>query len=152
MALGHLIACAGAWRGHNVLQDPHTGRPDDSPATAVVTPLLDGRFVRLDYTWRYQDRDQAGSLLVGYQPKADLVTTHWIDSWHMGTAVMACEGAAEEDGSLFVRGTYAVPEGPDWGWRTVLTPRRRQSLRMVMHNIAPDGQEWLAVEALFTPA
>lgn len=151
MALGNLIACAGSWRGRSVLQDPHSGLPDDSPATAVVRPILSGRFVRLDYTWMYQEREQQGSLLFGYQPSKDLITAHWIDSWHMGTVVMACEGASEDDGSLFVLGTYSSPEGPDWGWRTVISPRRNQSLRVVMHNIAPDGQEWLAVQAEYTP-
>ena len=52
--LDSLAACAGNWRGVNTLQDPETNRPDDSPGSATVTPVLGGRFVRVDYTWSYR--------------------------------------------------------------------------------------------------
>lgn len=62
----------------------------ESPSTAVITPLLGGRFARLDYTWSYRGSPQEGSLLVGYRPDAEVVTAHCIDTWHMGHEVMAC--------------------------------------------------------------
>jgi hypothetical protein len=37
-----LAACAGSWRGANTLQDPNTGRPEESPSTVTVTPVLGG--------------------------------------------------------------------------------------------------------------
>jgi hypothetical protein len=46
-----LVAGAGSWRGENTLQDPHTGKPEESPSTLTVTPVLGGRFVRIDHTW-----------------------------------------------------------------------------------------------------
>lgn len=149
-ALENLIACAGSWRGTNRLQDPNTGRPEDSAATASISPLLAGRFVRLDYTWGYQGKPQEGSFLIGFDPKTDRVSAHWIDSWHNSYPVMACTGSAGVDGAIDVRGTYPAPPGPDWGWRTVITPDPAGTLRIVMHNIWPDGREELAVEAQFT--
>jgi len=92
--LSKLGQCVGAWRGVNRLQDPHTGAPDDSAGAVAVTTLLEGRFVRMDYTWAYQGTDQEGSLLIGYQSDRARVTVHWIDSWHMSDGVMPCEGGS----------------------------------------------------------
>ena len=150
--LDGLLACAGTWRGSNILHDPHTNSPQNSPSTMDVTPVLNGTFVRIDYTWRYQDKPQEGSMIVGYQPEAEVVTTHWIDTWHMGTRVMACQGPAGANGEISVLGSYAASPGPDWGWRIVIAPEAGRELRLVMFNVAPDGTEELAVEADYAPA
>ena len=42
--LDGLAASAGSWEGTNTLQDPHSNMPDDSSSTAIVTPVLGGRF------------------------------------------------------------------------------------------------------------
>jgi hypothetical protein len=68
----------------------------------------------------------------------------------MGDKVMACRGAVSNRGEISVLGSYAAPTGPDWGWRIVITPDEGQSLRIVMFNISPDGQEELAVETDYT--
>jgi len=148
--LQQFAAYTGRWQGNNKLQDPLTNSPEDSPATATLTTLLGGRFLRLDYTWVYQDAPQEGSLLLGYDADAVQVTAHWIDSWHMGDKVMACKGSATSAGEISVRGSYAAPPGPDWGWRITITPHQGQRLQMVMNNIWPEGKEELAVEADYT--
>ena len=152
MPLALLAACAGRWRGTNTLHDPHTGRPVDTPGTLAVTPVLGGRFVRLDYTWSYDGRPQEGSLLAGFQHEAEVATAHWIDSWHMGEQVMALAGRARADGALAVLGSYAAPEGPDWGWRIEVAPAPGRALRLTMHNLSPGGAEAPAVEAVYEPA
>lgn len=146
-----LKACAGSWRGTSTLHET-PDKSEDSSSTATVTPILGGRFVRLDYTWGYQGAPQEGSLLIGYDKKAGNVTAHWIDSWHMSNKVMACEGMAGDGDELSIRGSYAAPPGPDWGWRTTITADPRRALRMVMYNISPEGQEDLAVQASYTRA
>ena len=128
---------------------------DESPAGAEVTAILGGRFVRLDYTWAYQENPQEGSLLVGYRSGPGMVTAHWIDTWHMGDSVMSCHGTVDAGGAIDVRGTYAAGPGVDWGWRIVLTPVDGQALRLVMYNInptGPDDVEELAVEVDYTRA
>jgi hypothetical protein len=55
-ALDRLIACAGNWSGTNRLQVSETELPEDSPSTAIVTSVLAGRFVRIDYTWAYGEK------------------------------------------------------------------------------------------------
>ena len=148
-ALERLAACAGRWRGSNRLHDPHTGKPEDSASTAVLAELLGGRFVRLDYTWSYRGVPQEGSLLIGRQAARGKATAHWIDSWHMSDGVMACEGTVDPDGGIDVRGSYAAPPGPDWGWRILLRPAGGATLQLVMYNVTPDGREELAVEAKY---
>jgi hypothetical protein len=63
-ALEGLTACAGNRRVTNTLQDPKAGHLEESPSTIRVTPILTGRFSRVDYTWGYRGRPQEGSLLV----------------------------------------------------------------------------------------
>ena len=57
---------------------------------------------------------------------------------------MVCAGSMDDDGVIDVRGSYAVPPGPDWGWRTVIEPAGKDSLEIVMYNISPGGEETLA--------
>ncbi len=68
---------------------------------------------------------------------------------------MLCEGDIQPDGAARVKGSYAAPPGPDWGWRITIkppinAPGSGESFRMTMHNITPDGEEMLAVEAAYT--
>jgi hypothetical protein len=63
---------------------------------------------------------------------------------------MTCQGASEENHSMSVKGSYAAPPGPDWGWRIVIHSPDEQNLHMVMYNSTPEGQEDLAVEAKYT--
>src|SRR3954464_6770133 len=99
-----LTAAAGQWLGTNTLQDPNTGKPEESPSTVTVTPVLGGRFVRLDYTWGYQGNPQEGSLLVGFDPKTAEVSGHWIDTWHMGRKGMDLLGTGH--GTIAIKGSY----------------------------------------------
>ena len=146
---GKLVDSAGNWTGENRLHDQNTGSPQNSSSTARVTPVLGGRFLRLDYTWTYRDKPQEGSLLVGGEEGARTATAHWIDTWHMSHAGMACAGRVRDDGGIDVRGTYAAPPGPDWGWRIEVSPGKGETLRIVMFNITPDGREEPAVEASY---
>src|SRR5262249_36675781 len=142
-ALEGLTTCAGSWRGTNTLQDPNTGRPEESASTLTVTPVLGGRFVRLDYTWGYQGRPQEGSLLVGFDPKTGEVSGHWIDTWHMGRIALVCLGSSLAEGKISVRGSYAAPPGSDWGWR-IETTTSDDTVRITHTNIDADGNEDLA--------
>jgi len=141
---------AGQWHGTSMLQDPSNNLKDESTTTATITSILGGRFVRFDYTWAYNDKPQEGSFLIGLVRATSVLTVHWIDSFHMSDVVMACTGTIDEAGTIDVRGSYAAPPEPDWGWRTVFT-LASDSIRMVMFNIWPDGKEEMAVEAVYRP-
>lgn len=142
---------AGHWQGPYLLQDPSNNLKNESSSTASVMPILGGRFVRFDYTWAYNGKPQEGSILIGHVRATGVLTAHWIDSFHMSDVVMACQGTIDEVGTIDVRGSYAAPPGPDWGWRTVFT-LVPDSIRMVMFNIWPEEKEELAVEAVYRRA
>jgi hypothetical protein len=61
------------------------------------------------------------------------------------------EGGQPQEGLLVVRnaalGSYAAPEGPDWGWRIVIGSDGPDELHLLMYNIAPDGGVYPAVES-----
>lgn len=141
--LAFLHDLAGDWNGTNSLWLEPGDPPMESPATALVALVGRGKFVRIDYTWRYKDKPQEGSWLIG--TGGEEIVAVWIDSWHMGHAMMQCRGSATPTG-IDVHGSYAAPPGPDWGWRTVLGRDEDGALRMTMYNISPEGEEMLAVD------
>ena len=149
-----LAALAGKWTARYRLFLPPSP-PFDCDSVAAIVPALGGSFVRIDYTWAHEGKTQEGMLLLGHDPKAGTTSAVWIDSWHMGNQFMTCRGASPDGGRVEVRGSYAAPPGPDWGWRTVIERVDRASFRLTMYNVTPDGQEELAVEAhyrsLFPP-
>jgi hypothetical protein len=154
-SLDGLAALAGTWQATYELRgDPSFD--SDTPSTATVTPVLGGRFVRIDYTWDETDflqeaGPQAGSLLTGFEPEPapGTATVVWIDSWHNGRRIMVCPGVLLDSGGVDVRGTYpGGPGDPDWGWRTVIEPAR-DGWTMTMFNVTPDGEEALAVSAAY---
>jgi hypothetical protein len=150
--LDALSACVGTWRGTSTLQDPHAGVASESPSTASVSATPGG--ARLDYAWSYQGRPQEGSILFGADGEAGAVTARWTDTWHTGNQPMACSGPKPGGATLSVRGTYAAPPGPDWGWRIDVIAVG-DKLRIVMHNVWPreqGGKEELAVEAIYERA
>jgi hypothetical protein len=98
-----------------------------------------GRFARIDYAWGDREKPEDGSILFGRDRDRGVVTALWVDSWHMSDKVMACECPSTVTGSLDVRGSYAAPPGPDWGWRTVVETAEEDALRMLMYNVSPDG-------------
>jgi hypothetical protein len=148
--LASLISAAGTWRATYALRDPANALSCDSESLATLTPVLGGRFVRLDYTWAFQGAPQEGSLLIGVEQAAGVATVAWIDSFHNGDRLMPCTGTADA-GGVDVRGTYPAPPGPDWGWRTRLSAAPGL-LSMVMFNVTPDGHEDLAVDAQYRRA
>ena len=147
-ALDGLLAAAGAWQGQSTLQDPHNNINEDSQSRLTVSPLLAGRFIRIDYDWAYKGKPQEGMLLLGFDQEANVVTGHWIDSWHQSNKVMVLAGKPTRP-TISIRGSYAAPPGPDWGWKIEITPDRDQSLRLAMFNIWPEGKEELAVAAQY---
>lgn len=147
-----LVECDGEWHGINRLYVDPKGRPDESDSRLCITPLLGKSFLRIDQTWSYQGKPQEGSMLVGFDIDAQKVSLHWIDTFHMGRKVMTCSGAAGQDQSIDVLGSYAAPPGPDWGWRITITASGKHKLEIRMFNIEPDRSEMLAVEASYTRA
>jgi hypothetical protein len=137
----------GSWRGNSRLIQH--GQPERaSESELAVTPVVLGRFVRVDYTWAYMGKGQEGSLLLGFDSSRAVVEAAWVDSWHMGEKMMICPGEVRGDGGVSVLGSYAAPPGADWGWRIEIGPEGG-GLVMRMFNISPEGKGELAVEGVY---
>jgi Protein of unknown function (DUF1579) len=145
MILARFGRLTGRWQGSYRLIVEPSGPVRVSESSATFTPV-EGGLTRIDYTWDFEGTPQEGSLLLGYDKPRQVFTADWTDSWHMSDKPMKSEGPASSE-SVDVRGSYSAPPGPDWGWRTVIETAGADSFRMVMHNVSPDGQEYLAVDA-----
>ena len=147
-----LAPLVGNWSGTNHLWffpgDPvHT-----SETTLKVSWVAQGQFMLLQYTWTFDGAPQDGVLLLG-QASGETVQVRWIDSFHTQEKFMSFEQPAGEPagepGAVTVKGSYAAPSGPDWGWQIAIAPQDNQ-FQIIMHNITPDGEAFLAVEATYT--
>ncbi len=122
----------------------------ESAVTATVTLAAQGRFLHIAYTW-YEGGPQDGVLLIGQAAESDQVKAGWVDSWHNGDNLMDCVGSLTAENAFSVRGSYPAPPGPDWGWRLVVKPEfGAEAWSLRMYNITPEGDEFLAVEAVFS--
>ena len=145
--LAKLAALTGEWTAtYKLFLEPPTSF--ESATSATVTSVLDGRFVRIDYTWSHDGNTNAGSLLVGHEKATGIATIVWIDNWHNSDKMLISTGKVDEGGAVDVRGSYPAPTGPDWGWRTRLETTDT-GWAMLMFNITPDGEEYPAVDARY---
>ncbi len=139
-----LVSLVGHWSGTYKLWLDPSAPERECASTAQVECVGGDRFLSLRYTWSFDGKPQEGLLLLGHQ-KEGAVQAPWIDSWHNGDRIMVCAGIVDAEGALDVKGTYPAPPGPDWGWTTKLTGGGGE-LRIVQHNVEPDGTASLAVE------
>jgi len=138
----------GRWLGRKHLWLESQPEPSGtSESELLVVPTAKGRFLRLDYRWSHDGVEQEGVLLLGNANDRQLATAAWVDSWHMGAQVMHCQGSVDAQGAVSLLGAYPVPLGPDWGWRIGIMKTGPDDLRIVMHNISPEGEKELAVRA-----
>jgi hypothetical protein len=142
-----LESLVGKWRGTNRL---HTTWVEENPvretvSMAIVELTARGRFLKIEYDWTFEDAVQEGLILIGDEKDSDLIKAFWIDSWHLSDKFMVSEGRLG-NGAISIKGFYAVPDHPDWGWRTIIEPEKANSFKIIMYNVSPEGEETLAVE------
>jgi hypothetical protein len=139
----------GEWSGTNRLYTPwieeNPVRDTDSKATVAFS--AQGKFLKIEYDWAFDDAKQEGLILLGNESATQSVKAFWIDSWHMGDKFLVSEGGQNGNGTISIKGFYAVPDHPDWGWRTVIEAKNADSFTITMYNVSPEGDEELAVEA-----
>lgn len=154
MSTGIVLApLEGTWTGTNRLWFMPTDPAFESSATAVVEPVAQGQATLLRYTWSHEGRPQSGVMVILHKatsPEEDAVT--WLDSFHTARAFMHFRGGLTPGGALSVLGSYAAPEGPPWGWRITIERPDSGSWALRMYNIEPEGEEMLAVEAVYQRA
>ncbi|MBS1796406.1 MAG: DUF1579 family protein [Acidobacteria bacterium] len=142
----------GRWRGINRLYT--TWIPEnpvrETPSVAVVEPTARGRFLKIEYDWRFDDTIQEGLMLIGDEEETEIIRAFWIDSWHLSDKFLVSDGRMDGGGTILFKGFYSVPDHPDWGWNTIIVPENENSFKILMYNVSPEGEEMLAVEMEFT--
>lgn len=146
----NLKKLTGKWAGTNRLYTTwiEENPVRESKSVAAVNLAGNGKFLKIEYDWLYENEIQEGLLLIGTEKDSDRAKAFWIDSWHMSDKFMSCEGRFSGD-SILLKGFYEVPNHPDWGWRTDILFEDENNFRIVMYNVSPEGAEDLAVEASY---
>jgi hypothetical protein len=137
----HLL---GTWSGTKQVWPFPDADEIRSASMARLSPVAQGQFILLSYTWESEGQPQDGMIVFPSQPGETTTKSVWLDSWHTKNDLMHCE-AALEGGIVSLKGSYPAPPGPDWGWRIEIDADPAPSLAIHMFNITPEGQEALAV-------
>jgi len=145
-ALNHLH---GKWQGRNQLW-LFPGDPlHESESLAEISLAFQEQFTALQYTWAEAGKPQQGRLMLTQTLEGNAVKAVWFDTWHMAHQFMVLEGNLAENGVVSVKGSYAAPPGPDWGWQIDLEPQGKAAFRLTMYNLTPEGEKFLAVEVAY---
>ncbi len=140
-----LSAFAGDWEGPTQTWF-QPGTPVDRSKTRLhVELLLGGRFLRVVNAGNTTGSPHGGELLIGYEPKENVYTGVYIDSFHMSRGFLISKGAPRDDGIIVILGSFAAGS-ESWGWRTEL----RREGALLIHDaylITPKGEEHHAVES-----
>lgn len=146
----HLAFLEGRWKGINRLNLPWLPEPvRESESEALVLSRIGCQCLEISYTWNYEGTAQDGLLLLTVAPEGNDVSAFWTDSWHSANTLMPCNGSISDDGVVDIKGSYSVPDNPDWGWRTKILPVN-SGFRYLMFNVTPEGEEVWAVETEFS--
>lgn len=135
---------AGGWKGTKTVWPGPDSDPIHSNAWLDARLAARGKFLILAYDWAVMDEPQQGEL--GFSIAGDGESVHgwWIDSWHNDNAVMNLTGKSKAENEVFLSGTFAAPDGPDWGWDIQITAEAT-NLDIVMWVIPPDEAGMIGV-------
>jgi len=144
----HLL---GNWKGSYRLILSWLPEPDFiSDSLLEIKAVANSKFLFMRYDWRHEGKKQEGVFLMGNDNAEDTVTASWVDSWGMTGKIMNCYGSIKEEGFISLLGSYEVKGHPNWGWRIEMRFLKKDSLQIVMYNISPEGEEFMAGDANYT--
>jgi hypothetical protein len=141
----------GEWQGTATVWFEPDVIADQSPVHATMRPLLDGRFILMEYQGSFAGKPLDGLAILGFHLETEKYQTAWVDSFHTGTAMIFSESSRHAK-QFNVLGSYEYvsPEvDQKWGWRTEVEMTNDDELKMTAYNIESDGSEAKATETIF---
>jgi len=105
----HLAKGVGEWQGKSTMWMYPGAQPASSECTSTVTPMLDGRFIKVEYKGEMPGMGAySGFGLYGFDNVAQKFVSTWIDS--CGTGMASGAGELSPDGkTLTITRTYNCP-------------------------------------------
>jgi hypothetical protein len=145
-----MLEITGSWQGRNHLW-LYPGDPvRESDSTAEIQRVAQDQFTEFRYTWADGGEPQEGRLFIGQPSEEGAVGAVWFDTWHLRGIFMVLKGSAGPNGNVTLDGSYAAPEGPDWGWQITIEPAGADEFYFRMFNIEPEGEKMPAVEVKYS--
>ena len=93
----YLVKDVGVWEGKNTMWMSPGAEPLQSKSTTTITPLLDGRFIKLEVAGEMPGMGPYnGYAITGYDNVAQKFTSTWVDNH--GTGMSIGEGEVSSDG------------------------------------------------------
>ncbi|WP_205314194.1 DUF1579 family protein [Pedobacter namyangjuensis] len=144
-----LASLAGNWDGNTRTWFEKDVLADESPMRGKMILLMDGRFLAYEYTGKINGKPFEGRMVWAYDLENQQCQCSWIDTFHMGSAIMYSVG--NETGNGFsVLGSYGSPQMPEkWGWRTELEIINSDQFIIRAFNISPEGESAKATETIY---
>lgn len=145
-------ALVGSWLGtYHVWLGP--GDPARLSSTrATVTQAAGGAFLVITYAWSESERPHDGVLMLRLAAETGPVDMVWVDSFHTMGEFMRFVGSRTQEGGREGTTTWSIGDGPDWGWRIVVSTPTADELLVQMYVATPAGEESPAVEQRYTRA
>lgn len=139
----------GSWDGNTRTWFEKGVLADESPCKGKITTVMDGRFIKYEYTGTINGKSFEGTMIWGYDLGNSTCQCSWIDSFHMGTGIMLSEGNETSNG-FSVLGSYGNADMPEkWEWRTELEIINSDQFILRAFNISPQGDEAKATETIY---
>lgn len=149
-AQAHFAAYIGEWTGTARTWFEPDKLADESTWDARFYSMLDGQYLRYEYSGTVQGEAFEGKATIGYNAITQQFQMAWIDSFHQNNGILFCQGAQTPTG-FSVLGSWLPEKGSDpWGWRTEFVLIDADHLTVRAYNITPGGEEALGIETIYT--